>query len=370
MKQYATSIGLDVHARSIFACAFDPMTGEVTRASFGYDPAAVAEWALSFDAPRAVYESGVTGFHLCRALRALGLDCVVGAVSRMQKPSAERRRKTDRRDAEFLARLLATRNVVEVDVPDEECEAARDLSRALEDAREDLQRARQRLLKFLLRHGLVFDERTPAGARRGNWTRAWWAWCRSVSFAEPDAQAAFEHYKDEVRRLEDAKRSLARAVAESAGRPRWKPRVDALRCLKGIDVATAHALVVEAGDFSRFRGAPAFAAWCGLVPSEHSSGEGRSTGGITKAGNRHVRRLLVEAAWHVPMSGRDPKDLAAGQEVAPAVRRHATKGVRRLIERREAMAGAGKRPAVANCATARELACWVWAVGAMAEAGA
>ena len=94
------------------------------------------------------------------------------------------------------------------------------------------------------------------------------------------------------------------------------------------------------------------------------------TGGITKAGNKHVRRLLVEAAWHVPMSGRDPKELAAGQEVAPAVRRHATKGVRRLIDRREAMAEAGKRPAVANCATARELACWVWAVGAMVEAGA
>ena len=238
MEQYATSIGLDVHARSISACAFDPMTGEVTRASFPYDPSAVAEWALSFDAPRAVYESGVTGFHLCRALRALGLDCVVGAVSRMQKPSADRRRKTDRRDAEFLARLLATRNVVEVDVPDEECEAARDLSRALEDAREDLQRAKQRLLKFLLRHGLVFDERTPTGARKGNWTRAWWSWCRAISFAEPDARATFEHYKDEVRRLEDAKRALARKVAEAAGRPRWKPRVDALRCLKGIDVAT------------------------------------------------------------------------------------------------------------------------------------
>lgn len=367
MQEYATSIGLDVHARSISACAFDPMTGEVTRASLPYDPSAVAEWALSFDAPKAVYESGVTGFHLCRALRTLGLDCVVGAVSRMQKPSADRRRKTDRRDAEFLARLLATRNVVEVDVPDEECEAARDLSRALEDAREDLQRARQRLLKFLLRHGLVFDERTPTGARRGNWTRAWWSWCRAISFAEPDARTTFEHYKDEVRRLEDAKRSLERAVAAAAGRPRWKPRVDALRCLKGIDVATAHALVAEAGDFSRFRGAPAFAAWCGLVPSEHSSGEGQSRGGITKAGNKHARRLLVEAAWHVPMSGRDPKDLAAGQEVAPAVRRHATKGVRRLIERREAMAGAGKRPTVANCATARELACWVWAIGRMVE---
>ena len=168
MSHYVTAIGLDVHARSIKAFALNPMTGEAERASFGYDPAAVAEWALGFESPRAVYESGVTGFHLCRALRALGLDCVVGAVSKMQRPAADRGRKTDRRDAEFLARLLATRNVVEVRVPDERTEAARDLSRALADARDDLQRAKQRMSKFLLRHGHVFDESTPTGRRRGN----------------------------------------------------------------------------------------------------------------------------------------------------------------------------------------------------------
>lgn len=173
MSNYVTAIGLDVHARSIKACALNPMTGEVERASFGYDPASVAEWALGFESPKAVYESGVTGFHLCRALRALGLDCAVGAVSKMQRPAADRGRKTDRRDAEFLARLLATRNVVEVWVPDGRTEAARDLSRALADARDDLQRAKQRMSKFLLRHGHVFDEPTPAGGRRGNWTRAY-----------------------------------------------------------------------------------------------------------------------------------------------------------------------------------------------------
>ena len=116
MSNYVTAIGLDVHARSIKACALNPMTGEVERASFGYDPASVAEWALGFESPKAVYESGVTGFHLCRALRALGLDCAVGAVSKMQRPAADRGRKTDRRDAEFLARLLATRNVVSVNL--------------------------------------------------------------------------------------------------------------------------------------------------------------------------------------------------------------------------------------------------------------
>lgn len=114
MSDYTTSIGLDVHARSIKGCAFNPYTGEVERKSFAYDPAAVADWVLSFEAPRAVYESGVTGFHLCRELRSLGVDCVMGAVSKMLRPAADRRVKTDRRDAEFLAKQLAMHEVCEV----------------------------------------------------------------------------------------------------------------------------------------------------------------------------------------------------------------------------------------------------------------
>lgn len=161
MLDTTTFVGLDVHARSIKAVSLDVMTGEVRAATFGYDAGAVAEWVRSVD-PRArcVYESGVTGFDLQKRLSGLGVDCVVGAVSKMIKPSADRRRKNDRNDAEFLARMLSVGNVVEVWVPDDECEAARDLTRALEDARDDLSRSKQRLSKFLLRHGLVFDERT------------------------------------------------------------------------------------------------------------------------------------------------------------------------------------------------------------------
>ncbi|MCF6414283.1 transposase, partial [Collinsella tanakaei] len=121
---HVTSIGLDVHARSVSACAFDPFTGEVVQRSFGTDAGEIAAWIKGFEEPRAVYESGPTGFALCRQLRALGVDCAVGAVSRMQKPAAEKRRKNDRRDAAFLARLLATRNVVEVWVPPAGAEAA------------------------------------------------------------------------------------------------------------------------------------------------------------------------------------------------------------------------------------------------------
>lgn len=191
---YITSIGLDVHARSVSACAFDPFTGEVAQRRFGTDAGEIAEWILGFESPKAVYESGPTGFALCRELRALGVDCVVGAVSKMQKPSAEKRRKNDRRDAAFLARLLATRNITEVWVPPVEAEAARDLSRALDDAREDLQRARQRLSKFLLRRGLVFDETDALGRRRGAWTRAFWRWAESCRPSDPAAAAAFDHY--------------------------------------------------------------------------------------------------------------------------------------------------------------------------------
>lgn len=209
MLDTTTFIGLDVHARSIKAVSLDVMTGEVRAATFGYDAGAVAEWVRSVD-PRArcVYESGVTGFDLQKRLSGLGVDCVVGAVSKMIKPSADRRRKNDRNDAEFLARMLSVGNVVEVWVPDDECEAARDLTRALEDARDDLSRSKQRLSKFLLRHGLVFDERTPTGRRKGNWTRAHWSWIESIRFAERADNDVLAYYVDAVRRAAEEKARL------------------------------------------------------------------------------------------------------------------------------------------------------------------
>ena len=395
MMNATTFAGLDVHARSIKAVALDVVTGEVRSATFGYDACAVAEWIRSIDpGARCVYESGVTGFDLQKKLSSLGVDCVIGAVSKMIKPAADRRRKNDRNDAEFLARMLSVGNIVEVWVPDDECEAARDLVRALDDAREDLRRQKQRLSKFLLRHGLVFDEKTPSGQRKSNWTGAYWIWIKGISFGEKADNDAFAFYVDAVRQAEEDKRRLEKLVADEevlayyvdavrraaeekarleglveaeARKPRWRRRVDSLRCLKGVDTATAADLVFEAGEFSRFRNARSFAAWVGLTPSEHSSGESDRRGAITKAGNKHLRKALVEAAWHyLTCSGR-PKGLAKGQAPDRGARRHAAKGVRRLVERREALLARGVHGNKANVATARELACWVWAVGLMAE---
>ena len=157
---------------------------------------------------------------------------------------------------------------------------------------------------------------------------------KHIRFAERADNDVLAYYVDAVRRAAEEKARLEGLVEAEARKPRWRRRVDSLRCLKGVDTATAADLVFEAGEFSRFRNARSFAAWVGLTPSEHSSGESDRRGAITKAGNKHLRKALVEAAWHyLTCSGR-PKDLARGQAPDPGARRHAAKGVRRLVERR------------------------------------
>lgn len=364
---HVTSIGLDVHARSITAVALDSMTGEVVSGTFGYSPSELASRILSFDSPKAVYESGVTGFHLARELKGMGVDCIVGAVSKMAKPAADKRKKNDRNDAEFLARQLMAHNIVEVFVPDVETEGARNLSRALEDIRDDLTRAKHRLTHLLIRRGRVWNEYTPEGKRRGTWTRAHWEWIRAVELPDPAAQESLDHCISEVRHIEAQKKAIEKRIVRYAGKPRWHNRVEALRCMKGIETTTAFALVVEAGVFSRFGSAREFSSRLGLVPSEHSSGERVSRGGITKAGNSHLRKLLVEASWHYTRSTKERKRGLYDDGVPLAVANHAARGVKRLVERRRRFVQMRKRPVVANVATARELACWVWALGCMSE---
>ncbi len=295
---------------------------------------------------------------------------MVGAVSKMIKPSGgPASRKNDRNDAEFLARMLSVGNVVEVWVPDDECEAARDLAQGAGGrAGGPVALRSSGCRSSCCRHGLRrSSERTPDRAQEGELDPAHWSWIESIRFAEEADNEVLAYYVEAVRRAAEEKSRLEGLVGAEARKPRWRRRVDSLRCLKGVDTATAADLVFEAGEFSRFRNARSFAAWVGLTPSEHSSGESDRRGAITKAGNKHLRKTLVEAAWHyLTCSGR-PKDLAKGQAPDPAARRHAAKGVRRLVERREALLARGVHGNKANVATARELACWVWAVGLMAE---
>ena len=181
----ATRIGLDVHMQSIKGAALNVSTGEIETRSFRNDPAELASWIKGFEDPKAVYESGVTGFYLQRILESYGVDCVVAAPSKIIRPLADRRKKNDKRDAALLARLLAQGAITEVHVPDPECEASRDLSRTLADARKEVKGCKHRLSKLLLRHGYRYE----AGAL---WTSAHWEWIESIEMSEPAAQYALD----------------------------------------------------------------------------------------------------------------------------------------------------------------------------------
>jgi transposase len=354
-----TSVGLDVHARSIAACGLDTQTGQVARRRLVPSAEAVLDWLRELPTPAAVaYEAGPTGFGLARQLTAAGVRCVVAAPSKLQRPAADRI-KTDARDALHLARLLRMDEIVEVRVPSVEQEAARDLVRAREDVRGDLMRCRHRLSKLLLRHGIVYS----AGKA---WTGAHETWLRAQHFPQRGIQLAFDADLEAMLLTLDRRDRLDNAITEMATDGEYTALVRRLSCLRGISTLTAFGLAVEVGDWHRFTGAT-IGAYLGLVPTESSSGQQRSQGSITKAGNTHARRLLVEAAWHHRRTYRNPGatmrarwKLASPQATA---RGHA--GNHRLHQRWLGFIDRRKKPVIANVAIARELAGWCWSLAVL-----
>jgi transposase len=349
-----TSVGLDVHARSVSAAAIDETSGEVRQARLTPSHDHIRSWLGELPGPVAVvYEAGPTGFGLYRSLTASGVRCVVAAPSKLQRPAGDRV-KTDARDALHLARLLRLGEVTPVAVPTVGQEAARDVVRAREDCRGDLMRARHRLSRLLLRHGIVYSG-------GGAWTQAHDLWLRRQRF-DTATMAAFESDYEAVLAMTARRDRLDVAITAMANDPEFYPIVRRLGCLRGISTLTGFALAVEIGDWTRFTG-NSIGAFVGLVPSENSSGASRVQGSITRTGNTHVRRLLVEAAWHHRIPYRPSKRMRDRWELAPAAARargHA--GNRRLHERWIAFNLRHKRAVVANVAIARELAGWCWSL--------
>lgn len=353
-----TSVGLDVHARSVAAAAIDGVTGELKRARLTPSHDHIRSWIGKLDSPVAVtYEAGPTGFGLYRSLTAAGIRCVVAAPSKIQRPSGDRV-KTDAKDAAHLARLLRLGDVTAVSVPTVSQEAARDLVRAREDARGDLMRARHRLSKLLLRHGIVYS-----GGQA--WTGEHDAWLRRQRFDSPATTAAFQSDYETITAVTARRDRLDKAITELAADSEFIAIVRRLACLRGVSTLTAFALTVEIGDWTRFTGA-SIGSFVGLVPSEHSSGASRVQGSITKAGNTHVRRLLVEAAWHHRARYAPAKVMRARWELAPAAAaQRGDAGNRRLHDRWLTFNLRKKRPVIANVAIARELAGWCWSLAVM-----
>ena len=355
-----TSVGLDVHARSVVGAAIDGQTGEVLRARLTPSHADVLEWIARLPGPCAVvYESGPTGFGLARAVTAAGWRCEVAASSKLQRPAGDRV-KTDARDALHLARLLRLDEIVSVRIPTPAEEAARDLVRARESARQDLMRARHRLSKLLLRHGIVY-----CGGKA--WTDLHDRWLHRQRFDSIPTRAAFEDAYETVVLATARRARLDEKITALAGDSEFTPLTRRLACLRGISTLTGFALAVELGDWERFTGG-SIGAYLGLVPSEHSSGQSRVQGAITKTGNTHVRRLLVEAAWHHRTTYRPGVVLQRRWEQAPAAARtrgHA--GNQRLHARWVNLNLRKKRPVIANVAVARELAGWCWSLAVLPD---
>jgi transposase len=309
-----TFIGLDVHKRSVVVAVRQPGRRRVQEETLPNEPRAIARWSKrwldeSQGRLRCAYEAGACGYALQRQLEQLGVTCEVIAPSLVPRKPGERI-KTDRRDAR----------------------------------------------KFLLRRGMVYP------AERKAWTQAHRSWLETLRFDAPWEQAVFDDYRLAVEQIDARIATLDRQLGVLAQEPAYRQAVGALRCFRGIDTRTALGLVTELHGIERFRNPRGLMAFVGLVPSEASSGEKQRRGAITKAGNSHVRRLLIEAAWHARHKPAIPQALRMRREgQPPEVVARADEAQKRLHARYWRLILRGKPSTVAATAVARELAGFVWA---------
>jgi transposase len=349
-------VGLDVHGHASTLAVFDDVTGEVVTRRVNGRPIEALDALRGVPHPmRAVYEAGPTGYGLVRRARAEGLEMAVCSPGNIERRPGDRV-KTDKRDAIRLARLFAAGDLRLVWVPSEEQEQLRDLVRCREDLRADLMRARLRLAAFLLRRERYY----PGPGER--WTLRHRHWLSQQCFDDAPSRVTYADYLHAHDVLLARRELVARELERIAPGCVWGETIARLRCLRGINTLTALGLCAEIGDWHRFEHPDSIAKYVGLVPSEHSSGQTRRLGKITKAGSTHARRLLVEAALHYRLTPAVGGKLAIRQRGQdPAVIDHAWRVQRRLHARWKLLRdGRGKPAGVVTIALARELigACW------------
>lgn len=358
MKNGTTYVGIDAHKKDLFVAMLighekTPVTWQLAN-----EPNAVRRLVrkLEREAPGPVhvfYEAGPCGYALQRQVTTSRVSCDVVAPALIPRKPGERV-KTNRRDARKLVELGRAGLLTTVRPPTPEEEAIRDLARARDDAREDLQRCRHRLGKLLLRRGLHF-----AGK---NWTRAHRRWIDTLTWTHAAERVVVEDYLLAIDQLEARRADLDAQLAEMAQTDAYREPVGWLRCFRGIDTLTAMLILAELHDVRRFASAPALMAYLGLVPGEDSSGEKHRRGRITRTGNTLVRRLLVETAWHYQHRPSVGIALTRRRKGQPGrVIAIADKAQQRLCRRFRKLAAEHKPPPKIAVAIARELAGFVWA---------
>jgi transposase len=360
-SKYGKYVGLDVHKETIAVSVAECDGGEVRYlGEIPNTPEAVAKLvgrlrkdgaALSF-----CYEAGPCGYGLHRQLVGLGQNCQVIAPSLIPKKAGDRV-KTDRRDSLCLARLHRAGDLTAVWVPDSALEALRDLTRAREDMKKLQKEAKQRLMAFLLRQGKTFTGKT-------NWSQAHFRWMETVTFTHAVQQIVLQEYIDTVRALTKHLDALDGQIKIASDESVLRPVIEGFMALRGVNQLTATTLVAELGDLRRFQSAPQLMGYLGVVPSEHSTGPSKCRGGITKSGNGHVRRVLVEAAWTYRFPARKSPTLQRRAERTPeSVQAIAWSAQKRLCARYRQLESKGKLKVKVCVAIARELAGFVWAIG-------
>ena len=367
MEQSTTWIGLDVHQGSVTAAVWAPGASAPTVSAAPVEISKLVRWLqrVAGGGPvQVAYEAGPCGYGLVRACQAAAVPCQVIAPSLIPQPAGgpRQRIKTDRRDAVQLVTYLRQGLLTAVAVPSAGDEALRELTRARQQLQREVVRARHRVSKLLLRHGQRWTQ-TKA------WTRAHRAWVRDLAWAEPGVALVCRTYLEALTSAEQRVAALDAQLATWAVPAALTAPVAALQCFRGIDRLTALTLAAEIGDGRRFGSARAFMHYTGLTCWEWSSGARRRQGGISKMGNAHLRRALVESAWHYRYPPRKSARLRARQVGQPeAAITHAWHAQTRLHAKMQRLLARGKRPTVSVTAVARELAGFVWAVWHRPEA--
>ncbi|WP_139785620.1 IS110 family transposase [Cytobacillus gottheilii] len=366
MQDTIKYIGLDVSKEKIAVAIAEEGRGEPRYyGMIPHKPEAIRKLVKKLGGPhslRVCYEAGPTGYPLYRLFLTLDIHCEVIAPSLIPKRPGERI-KTDRRDSVRLAQLYRAGELTSIHVPKAEDEALRDLVRAREDAKEDELRAKHRLTKFLLRNNL----NPPEGVNK--WTKKYREWLNALKFKHSALKVVFQEYYHQLKELEQRLLSFEEEINKQATEGIHAPMIQALQGLRGVALITATSLVAEISSFERFATPKQFMSYVGLIPSEFSSGEKRRQGGITKTGNRHVRRLLVESAWsyrHGPAVKGNLKKRLDG--LPPSIQAISWKAQKRLHSRYYRLLSRGKEQGKAITATARELAGFIWAITREVEA--
>jgi len=353
-------VGLDVHKATIAVAVARPGRGEPEyHGTIVNSDAAVRKLLKQLSRPGEslsfCYEAGPCGYGLYRDLTALGHGCAVVAPSLIPRKAGERL-KTDRRDALMLARLHRAGELTAVWVPDQEQEAIRDLTRAREDMKSLELKSRQRLGAYLLRHGRVYGGKS-------RWTQAHFRWLESVKFDSPVQQIVLQEYIDTVKSMQKRVADLEAQMHEMLAGWSLSSVAQALMALRGVSLITAMTVLAELGDLTRFDSPRELMAYLGLVPSEHSSGGSRRQGSITRTGNGHVRRVLVEAGRNYRFPARKTRAIEKrAEKTSEVVQAIAWQAQKRLCGRYRALIEAGKIKQQVTTAVARELAGFIWAI--------